>query len=74
MGQFRFSPLARMKMCPWPTEEINNMAEDSTFDPDLKTINKFHPYRFEPKQRDTTFVRVANPEQEAPTIQIAEGW
>ena len=66
MGQFRFSPLARMK--------INNMAEDSTFDPDLKTINKFHPYRFEPKQRDTTFVRVANPEQEAPTIQIAEGW
>ena len=76
MGQFRFSPLARMKMCPWPTAEINNMAEDSTFDPDLKTINKFHPYRFEPKQRDTTFVRVANPEQEAPTatIQIAEGW
>ena len=64
-----------MKMCPWPTAKINNMAEDTVvLDPDLKTINKFHPYRFEPKQRDTTFVRVANPEQEAPTIQIAEGW
>ena len=70
MGQFRFSPLVRMKMCPLPTAEINNMAEDSTFDPDLKTINTFHSYRFEPKQRDTTFVRVANPEQDAPTIAV----
>ena len=63
-----------MKMCPWPNAEINNMAEDSTFDPDLTTSIKFHPYRFEPKQRGTTFVRVANQEQEAPTIQIAEDW
>ena len=28
-------------MCPWPTAEINNMAEDSTFDPDLKLLTNF---------------------------------